>query len=96
MIEEGCLDGVDECYGYHNIPQFDEGDIRVCEGGFFASVTLVNIKILGQGGHGSSPHKLSDPITAACAVHQSFNSITSRNIDPRENIVFTICHIEGG
>jgi metal-dependent amidase/aminoacylase/carboxypeptidase family protein len=39
MIKEGCLDGVDEVYGYHNIPNFDEGDIRVCEGPFFAKVT---------------------------------------------------------
>lgn len=39
MIKEGCLDGVDEVYGYHNIPNFDEGDIRVCEGPFFAAVT---------------------------------------------------------
>jgi len=29
MIEEGCLEGIDEVYGYHNIPNFDEGDIRV-------------------------------------------------------------------
>jgi len=30
MIEEGCLDGVDEVYGYHNVPNFDEGDIQLC------------------------------------------------------------------
>lgn len=47
MIKEGCLEGVDEVYGYHNIPNFDEGDIRVCEGGFFAAVTFVKIKIVG-------------------------------------------------
>jgi metal-dependent amidase/aminoacylase/carboxypeptidase family protein len=47
MIEEGCLDGVDEVYGFHNIPNFDEGDIRVCEGPFFAKVTQVKIYING-------------------------------------------------
>lgn len=83
MVKEGCMDGVDEVYGYHNVPQFDEGDIRVCEGGFFAASTIVNIKIIGQGGHGSSPHKLRDPINAATAVHQALNSIKSRNIDSR-------------
>ena len=69
MVNENCMDGVDEVYGCHNIPHFDEGDIRVCEGGFFASGTLVKIKILGQGGHGSTPHKLNDPIAAAAAVY---------------------------
>jgi len=41
MIEEGCLKNIDEVYGFHNIPNFDEGDIRVCEGGFFAASTSV-------------------------------------------------------
>ena len=65
MCEEGCMKGISEVYGYHNLPNFDEGDIRVCEGGFFAQPTLVKITIKGQGGHGSAPHKLRDPITAA-------------------------------
>ena len=47
MIEEGCLDGVDEVYGYHNIPNFDEGDIRVIEGPIFAARTELKIKING-------------------------------------------------
>ena len=65
MIQEGCLKGVDEVYGFHNIPNFDEGDIRVCEGPFFAAVTRVRITVIGQGGHGSTPHKLVDAITCA-------------------------------
>ena len=47
MIEEGCLESVDEVYGFHNIPNFDEGDIRVCTGPFFAAATIVRIKIIG-------------------------------------------------
>jgi len=96
MIKEGCLDGVDEVYGYHNVPNFDEGDIRVCEGPIFAAPTTVSIKIIGQGGHGSAPHNVKDPITAAAMVHQSLLSICARNMDSKTNIVFTICHFEGG
>lgn len=83
MIEEGCLEDIDEIYGYHNIPNFDEGDIRVCEGPIFAEYTQVDITITGQGGHGSTPHKLRDPISAAAAVHSALNTIVSRNIDSR-------------
>ena len=36
MIDENCLDGVDEVYGLHNVPNFDEGDIRVCNGPIMA------------------------------------------------------------
>lgn len=96
MIDEGCLDGIDEVYGYHNIPNFDEGDIRVCEGPFFACSTSIKIRIVGQSGHGSSPHKLHDAINAATAVHQSLNAIKSRNIDSRQNVVLSICSMNGG
>ena len=47
MIEEGCLENIDEVYGFHNIPNFDEGDIRVCEGPFFANSISICIKIIG-------------------------------------------------
>jgi len=69
MVKEGCLEGVDEVYGLHNFPNFDEGDIRVCDGGFFAGIICVKITVKGQGGHGSSPHKIVDPIAAANQIY---------------------------
>ena len=97
MVEEGCLNDIDEVYGFHNIPNFDEGDIRVCEGGFFAESITINITVNGQGGHGSAPHTcVRDPITAATSILNAFHTIKSRNIDSRENVVFSICNIESG
>jgi amidohydrolase len=96
MIKEGCLKDISEVYGFHNIPNFDEGDIRVVEGPIFAEYTGVNIKITGQGGHGSTPHKLRDPITAAAQVITCLNTIKSRSIDSRKNIVFTLCKFQSG
>lgn len=96
MIKEGCLDSIDEVYGFHNIPNFDEGDIRVCSGPFFADSISVSIEIIGKGGHGSVPHKVHDPMTAASMILAAFHSIKSRNMDSRRNIVFSICHFESG
>lgn len=97
MIEDGCLNNIDEVYGFHNIPNFDEGDIRVCEGGFFANSTTVDITINGQGGHGSAPHRcVNDPINCATAILNNFHAIKSRLIDSRENIVFSICFVDSG
>ena len=56
MIKEGCLKGIDEVYGFHNVPNFDEGDVRVIEGPIMAMGTTVKIKVIGKGGHGSVPH----------------------------------------
>jgi len=47
MVKEGCLEGVDEVYGLHNIPNFFEGDIRVCGGPFFAGCTDLKITVKG-------------------------------------------------
>jgi metal-dependent amidase/aminoacylase/carboxypeptidase family protein len=47
MVKEGCLNDIDEVYGYHNIPNFDEGDIRVCEGPFFAARHTLKITVNG-------------------------------------------------
>lgn len=58
MIKEGCLEGVQEVYGFHNVPNFEEGDIRVIEGAIMSSSTIVEIRIRGVGGHGSTPHMI--------------------------------------
>ena len=68
MVKEECLDGVDEVYGFHNVPNFTEGDIRVVSGAVMAASTIVKITIKGKGGHGSLPHKINDVITAGAAV----------------------------
>ena len=96
MVEAGCLHGVDEVYGMHNFPNFDEGDIRVISGGFMAASTTVKIRIKGQGGHGSVPDKLCDPISAACSIYQALHTIVSRNVDSRQSCVFSICHLTAG
>ena len=58
MVKEGCMDRVDEVYGFHNVPHFREGDVRVVEGGgdVMSSSNLIKIWIKGKGGHGSMPH----------------------------------------
>jgi len=96
MIKEGCLDGVDEVYGCHNMPNFTAGEIRICDGAIFAEVTVVKIKVKGHGGHGSAPHKTRDPINASAFILTGLNAIKSRCIHSKENYVFTICNIESG
>lgn len=55
MIEDGCLEGVDECYGYHNYPPFTVGHLLITPGTIMAGVTIIKIHLYGKGGHGSQP-----------------------------------------
>ncbi len=96
MIKEGCLDGVDEVYGYHNVPNFNEGEIRIIPGAIMAKVCIVRINIYGQGGHGAMPHKIQDVVTATAHTIENLHTVKSRCIDSKENFVFTICHVDSG
>jgi hippurate hydrolase len=77
MIEEGCLDGADEVYGFHNMPQIKEGIIAVKEGPMMAEGTLIKINIIGKGGHGSQPEKCNDPLQPAIDLHVKLRDIIS-------------------
>lgn len=55
MIEEGCLEGVDEVYGFHNWPTHPVGYCLVKPGPMMAEMNVLEIEIIGKGGHGSEP-----------------------------------------
>lgn len=96
MINEGCLDGVEEIYAFHNRPNFDECDVRVIPGPIMAQATIVKIKILGKGGHGSVPHLVTDVISAGASILTSLHSIKSRSVDSKDNVIFTITQFTSG
>ncbi|CAI2371136.1 unnamed protein product [Moneuplotes crassus] len=96
MVKEGCLEGVDEIYGYHNSPLGQEGTISIMPGPMMAGNEKVYIDIEGVGGHGSEPANATDPITAACHLHSAFHTIKSRNTFNTDVVVFTICELNSG
>ncbi|CAK4127187.1 unnamed protein product [Aphanomyces euteiches] len=95
MIKDGCLDIVDEIYGYHNIP-FPVGQIRVKPGPMMAHSARFTITIKGPGGHGSAPHMTKDPIVVAGHVIMAIHTIVSRSVSPHESGVISITQIHGG
>jgi hippurate hydrolase len=54
------------------------------------------IRIYGEGGHGSMPHLNIDPIVCAAAVVQSLQTVVSRNMNPLDAVVLSINMINGG
>ena len=62
MIKEGCLKGVDEIYGMHNLPFIPYGELHCIPGPCMAEPTCINLEIIGKGGHGSDPSLSNNPI----------------------------------
>lgn len=96
MIEEGCLEGVDEIYGMHNWPVFPLGTLAVKHGAFMANVGTFEIQIDGKGGHASAPHMVIDPVICACSVVTAFQTIISRNKSPLQPAILSVSTIHGG
>jgi amidohydrolase len=96
MIEGGCLEGVEEIYGLHNVTLFKLGEIGLIEGAIMAGFVLFEITITGTGGHGSTPHKCNSPITIGSLIIQLLNQIPSQQIDSKDRCVVTLGCFQSG
>ena len=96
MIEDGCLEGVDEIYGLHLWNYQPLGEIGVKEGPVMAAADMFDIIVKGKGGHGATPQGTIDAIVVASHLVTALQTIVSRDTNPLENTVVTIGKISGG
>ena len=96
MIEDGCLNNLNEIYGIHVWNYQPYGEVGVKEGPIMASADMFDIKIKGIGGHGAAPQGTVDTIIVASHLVQALQTIVSRNTNPLESTVVTIGKINGG
>jgi len=93
MIDAGLMDkwNVEEIYGMHNMPGLPIGEFAVRTGPQMACPDKFEIIVHGKGGHGAMPHKGVDSTLVAAQIVVALQSIASRNINPLENIVVSVC-----
>lgn len=60
------------------------------------SSDVFTIRVHGVGGHGAAPHRNIDPINVACHIQLALQTINSREVNPNELIVLTVCSIHAG
>ncbi len=95
MIDEGCLDGVDVIYGWHNWPAIKFGQAVCPDGTVMAGNGTFHIKVIGVGGHSSQPELCRDPVLAASAITLNLQQIISRQISPQDSAVVSVTSIDG-
>jgi amidohydrolase len=98
MVEEGVLENpkVDTIIALHCWPPLKTGKIGVWEGPYMASSDKFSIRISGRGGHGAYPHKSVDSVLTAAELVLALQRIVSREIDSFDNVVLSVCTINGG
>jgi hippurate hydrolase len=99
MIKEGLFEKFpkpDACVALHCGGELALGTFGLTEGPATANVDSVDITVRGVGGHGSAPHTTKDPVVLAAQIVVALQTISSREIDPRDAVVVTVGSIHGG
>lgn len=96
MVEAGVMDGVDKVIGLHLLPTMETGTLAVDSGPMQSAVDNFDIKIIGKGGHGVSPHETIDSLAIASQVVSNLQHIVSRNTDPFDVLALSVTKINSG
>lgn len=83
-------------FGQHVFPGLPVGKIGIRSGAFFASSDNIIFAVEGKGTHAAMPHLGSDPILAATALIQYYQTIITKFRNPFEPAVLSITSIHGG
>jgi hippurate hydrolase len=98
MVNDGMMDrfGIEEVYGMHNYQGMPVGQFGMRPGPIMAAADYVSIEIEGKGAHAARPHLGIDPILVGSQIVNQLQSIVSRNVDPLEAGVVSICVFQAG
>ncbi len=98
MVKDGLMErfGVQEVYGMHNMPGIPVGQFAIRPGPMMAAADRFTITIEGKGGHAARPHDCIDPVVISAHVITALQTIASRNADPLESVVVSVCTVKAG
>jgi amidohydrolase len=98
MVDDGLMErfGIGEVYGMHNFPGLPVGQFSLRPGPIMAAADYVQIDIEGRGGHAARPHLAVDTVLVGAQIINNLQSIVSRNVDPLESAVVSICVFHAG
>ena len=99
MIEQGALDGVSAIFGLHlgNFePEIPKGSFATRPGSHMAAPDTFEIRVIGQGGHASTPDKAVDPIMIGSHLVQAFQSLVARETSPVDPVVISVTQFLAG
>ncbi len=98
MVEDGLFDRFpcDAIFGVHNWPGLPTGYIGSRPGPLMAASAVFKITVTGTASHAAMPHLSNDALLAASSIVVGLQSIISRNTDPIDSAVVSVCMIGGG
>ncbi|HMS37280.1 MAG TPA: M20 family metallopeptidase, partial [Arachnia sp.] len=101
MLEEGLLDVAgsrpDWVYAIHVWSALDPcGTFSTKPGTVMASSDVAKVRIVGRGGHGSTPQRAADPVPALAEVTTALQTMVTRRFDVQDPVVVTVGLLQAG
>ena len=96
ILETDVMDDVQQIWGIHADPTNDTGTIGIKEGAVTAAVDRFVVTVKGVGCHGAHPDDGRDPIPAAAAIVQAFQTIVTRNVNAFHPALISVTRMEAG
>jgi amidohydrolase len=96
MVKEGLFERfpANEVYALHNWPVMPPGKIAVRAGPMMAATDEIQITLRGRGGHAAVPQLAVDPVVASAHVISALQTIASRNVNPLDAVVVSVCSMQ--
>jgi hippurate hydrolase len=97
MLNDGLLDPLPEAaFALHVMPNAPHGMIGSRAGTLLASADMLEISVVGRGGHASMPHDTRDPVPVACEIVLALQAMVTRRFDAAEAVVVTVTQLDAG
>lgn len=96
LIEDGILDGVDECYALHVHPELPVGTLGIHTKYAMAASSHFKVKFHGVSGHHSEPHRAADAIQMAARFVTEVNGLMANRVNPAEPAVLAFGTLHAG
>ncbi|WP_330220444.1 M20 metallopeptidase family protein [Neobacillus mesonae] len=96
LVEKGVVGGVDYAFALHVTPYQHSGSICMREGVLCASNDDFEIKVIGFGGHASTPELTVDPLAVGVEIASNIQHIVSRKLPALHSPVISITQFHGG
>jgi hippurate hydrolase len=98
MLADGLLERFpfDAIYGYHNWPGLAAGTVMIHDGPVMAAAANFEIALTGTPGHAAMPNYCADPVQGLAALITALNTVVSRNTDPLDSAVISVCTLRAG
>jgi len=101
MIAEGVLDAAGQrpvaAYALHVASsELPTGVCSTRPGPMLAAAEILEVTVLGHGGHGSQPHLAADPIPVACEMVTALQTLVTRKFDVFDPVVITVGTFHAG